>query len=420
MNSQYPVLNLDYHLHYYGNSGYIYKLTNPGISKIDLDEVSTDILELCNGINNIEDIYINISKEYNLDFHDEEARGVLLTFIDKFTNSNILTLKNNPSIYNTNCSGERRKLYPYFLSLELTNLCNFKCTHCYKETLYKEGKFLEFEKVCSILDFFRFKTPIINITGGEPLLHPYINDILSYSNSDFKITLLTNGSRLDEVKNENLKKLYMSQVSMYGNSNSSYEKNTGYSRGFSTFCSGIQKLKRNNVYTAVALTINKYNMNELNSYCDILLNLGVDEVRFGLALPLGRLLKDKQNRNWTLNQEEINSIKLNIDELQTNHKGKLKIKSWKKDNLIYNTSNKNSHELNCMAGKTNIVISEEGKVRPCNMLPAKLFNIDNYEKYFDNVVNGVEYSFKESMMNFEDYLHRNNLQLSDIKCKGCS
>lgn len=63
--------------------------------------------------------------------------------------------------------------------IEITSRCNLKCLHCYNDSglLKKEIDFLTFKK---LIDEFSDKQPNITISGGEPLTHPQIWEMLNY------------------------------------------------------------------------------------------------------------------------------------------------------------------------------------------------------------------------------------------------
>lgn len=79
------------------------------------------------------------------------------------------------------------------LTLNITNRCNLNCDFCYVE---KGEEILEVEDIKSIIS--QKEIDIVTLTGGEPLLHPEIFDILSlfYSNN-IDINIITNGVLLN-------------------------------------------------------------------------------------------------------------------------------------------------------------------------------------------------------------------------------
>ncbi|MEM1682682.1 MAG: GTP 3',8-cyclase MoaA [Ignisphaera sp.] len=87
------------------------------------------------------------------------------------------------------------------LRIVVNNECNYKCIYCHKEGMYKnkDGRILSLEelkvitKIASKLGINRFK-----ISGGEPLLHNDIVDIVKWLNElkPNDISMTTNGFHL--------------------------------------------------------------------------------------------------------------------------------------------------------------------------------------------------------------------------------
>lgn len=67
-------------------------------------------------------------------------------------------------------------------SIILTRNCNLRCNFCYaKDAGYCRNDMVSFENIKRIVDFCcDAKVKFIFFTGGEPLMHPEIMDILSY------------------------------------------------------------------------------------------------------------------------------------------------------------------------------------------------------------------------------------------------
>ena len=98
-------------------------------------------------------------------------------------------------------TGELNKFYPRVLNIELTNYCNLYCGHCYKDAGNKNNIFLEFEIIKLICEKYKGKIQVINLTGGEPLSHPKINEIIDilYA-AGFNINITTNGTLYEKIK----------------------------------------------------------------------------------------------------------------------------------------------------------------------------------------------------------------------------
>ena len=92
------------------------------------------------------------------------------------------------------------------LNFHLTNSCNYKCAYCFGK--FPEKKELTLEEACAVVDninryFKRNKITDgrINLAGGEPLLYPYLNELIDYIHAyGIKVSVITNGSLLTEEK----------------------------------------------------------------------------------------------------------------------------------------------------------------------------------------------------------------------------
>lgn len=82
------------------------------------------------------------------------------------------------------------------------NACNLKCKHCYLGcSPSNKAAFLPLEKVKNTLEEAKdFNIHEIYLNGGEPLLHPDINAIIRLSLKNTNVSILTNGTLLNDKK----------------------------------------------------------------------------------------------------------------------------------------------------------------------------------------------------------------------------
>lgn len=93
-----------------------------------------------------------------------------------------------------------------FSWLEITRRCDLNCGYCYQTNDHSSDKtFQQVEE--ELLTILRLrKTDTILISGGEPLLHPNLEQIIMMvKNHNLKPVLLTNGNRLNEKRIKALK-----------------------------------------------------------------------------------------------------------------------------------------------------------------------------------------------------------------------
>ncbi|MDR3350177.1 MAG: radical SAM protein [Prevotellaceae bacterium] len=96
---------------------------------------------------------------------------------------------------------KRRKLFRF--EVHLTEHCNLNCKYCNHFSPLAEKEFLNIESferdLARISELTERKIELVNLLGGEPLLHPQLMDILSLTRKYFdtgKIVLITNGTLL--------------------------------------------------------------------------------------------------------------------------------------------------------------------------------------------------------------------------------
>lgn len=109
------------------------------------------------------------------------------------------------------------KLRPIEIQIALTNKCSLDCVFC---SVKKRDKTIEldYDMACqALLDFTELGAKSVVITGGgDPTLHPKIEDFIIYCNYlGLKVGLITNGVKLKEkIKGEVLAHLTWVRVSL--------------------------------------------------------------------------------------------------------------------------------------------------------------------------------------------------------------
>ncbi len=104
---------------------------------------------------------------------------------------------------------DRKRVWndPFYVDLDITNRCNFRCTGCPYHSLENASlqgsvnahQEMDYDFIVKIFnDLSAMKTrEVILLGSGEPMLHPDLIDILEEGKSRaFKLTLLTNGTML--------------------------------------------------------------------------------------------------------------------------------------------------------------------------------------------------------------------------------
>lgn len=83
-----------------------------------------------------------------------------------------------------------------YVCWEITTRCNLSCEFCYN---FKNLPDERFDRMLSIADALALNNvDVVNLTGGEPFLHPRLADIIDYCYKHFTLMISTNGMFLSK------------------------------------------------------------------------------------------------------------------------------------------------------------------------------------------------------------------------------
>lgn len=175
-----------------------------------------------------------------------------------------------------------------------TNRCNLNCKMCCNKNnrVLKKDE-ISIEKIkqflYEVLEFANDK-PAISIIGGEPLLAPdKVLEITKYAKEiGYEVVgTSTNGTLITREFAKKAKKVGLEfQVSIDG----ATEEENDYMRGagvFKKIIEGIKILKEEGLHVETSFTCHEGNYKSLEKYFELVYNLGVDLVRFGLMKRMG-------------------------------------------------------------------------------------------------------------------------------------
>lgn len=105
------------------------------------------------------------------------------------------------------------------MDLRIVNTCNNDCLYCLEQWLRKRKKFIRKEEIFKVLER-NFDREILCFYGWNPLLHPDLEEIISFAKSIWykNISLLTNTFWVSENFLKSLKNFWLSGISFYFNS----------------------------------------------------------------------------------------------------------------------------------------------------------------------------------------------------------
>lgn len=201
---------------------------------------------------------------------EDDARSAATAFVERLAREGWAR-----GSYPENCDGAPLKAI-YFT---VTRDCNLACPYCYQGLSERRGKHMSLDAAEWILDAVREVNAECHVvvTGGEPLRHPRLFDILdAIEVRGMSMSLLTNGVLIDDEIAGRLGAyggLDRVQVSIDGLGEETHSQTRGKGN-FARTIAGIQILARHRLPLVLAPTIHEGNAHEIVDIARLGLDLG--------------------------------------------------------------------------------------------------------------------------------------------------
>ena len=222
-------------------------------------------------------------------------------------------------------SAELTELKNLWFQLTGSN-CNLKCRHCYLScSPNNKSNFLPIDKIKSSLEELKnLKISEIYLHGGEPLLHPDINNIIRLTLKHTNVTILTNGTLINDKKARFLRQIEQNNdneiIFRVGIDHYIEEKNDEI-RGKGSFkkaISGVENLVRYG-FNPIISVVNLWNEEENDikaGFSQLLSSLGFEseEINFKI-IPVIKLGEYAKNFMPYKDEELVMLEKLSRDDM---------------------------------------------------------------------------------------------------------
>ena len=183
------------------------------------------------------------------------------------------------------------KIYFY-----LTEGCNLRCRHCWIEPKYQtESHFYPALDIRSFRAIIEQAKPMglssVKLTGGEPLLHPGISEILELTRmTDLHFSMETNGTLCTpELSREIARcKTPFVGVSLDGANAETHEWVRGVAGCFRDTLEGIRNLADAGLKPQVIMSLMRRNKDQIEAMIRLAESLGAGSIKFNMMQPTGR------------------------------------------------------------------------------------------------------------------------------------
>lgn len=278
-------------------------------------------------------------------------------------------------------------------SLELLPLCNMNCEMCYirrsKAEVDAGGGLHDVEEWIRLgEEMARAGVLFLLLTGGEPLLFPDFQKLyLSLKKQGMILTVNTNGTLLDEGWADFFAahRPRRINITLYGGSDTAYEKLCHYQGGFSGAVEAIRLLRERNVDVKINESVTRYNREDMEAIYRIGKELNVPVHMDTYMLP-GLRERDlpfaEQSR---LLPEEAAAAEV----CMRRHEMEEQEFQMYVRNILWQISQEEvpyPGQITCLAGNCSFAVGWKGEMRPCVTFDAP--SVPVFEQ-------GFEYAWKE-------------------------
>ncbi|MCP4129606.1 MAG: heme b synthase [bacterium] len=311
---------------------------------------------------------------------------------------------------------------PRLVFWELTKRCNLSCAHCRAEAEdFDFSGELDLDRAKKIIDDITgFASPILVLTGGEPLYRKDIFDIASYAGSkDLRVALATNGTLIDEEKAERIRESGIARVSISidGPNAESHDSFRGIDGSFEEALRGARLLKKSGVDFQFNTTVTKRNVEVLEEIIQLAEREGAAALHIFMLVPVGcgveiaetdMISSEKYEETLHWFYDRSKEVSMEFKATCAPHYYRIIRERAREEGrkLSFETDGMAAMTRGCLAGSGVCFISHSGDVQPCGYLPLVAGNV-------------VKTPFKEIWENSELFLSLRDVQQLEGKCGLC-
>ncbi len=174
----------------------------------------------------------------------------------------------------------------------ITRTCNLRCVHCYADSHAQQypGELTPEQCHAVIDDLADYQVNALLLSGGEPLLHPHLPEMLEHAtNRGLKVTISTNGTRITPEYAALFKRLGVAYVGIsldgIGAVHDSFRGVTG---AFDGAIRGFRRCEEVGQKTGLRLTLTRNNVQSMGQILDFIERENIQRVCFYHLVPTGR------------------------------------------------------------------------------------------------------------------------------------
>ncbi len=282
---------------------------------------------------------------------------------------------------------------PKWIAWEITRRCNLHCIHCRSasELTVKEHPDFSFSRATAILDdIASYASPVMVLSGGEPLLRDDIFEIARYGTAKgLRMCLATNGTLMTDAVCAEIKATGIRMVSMSldGGRAATHDDFRNQPGAFDSTMKAIELLKKHGIPFLINSSFTTRNQKEIPEIFKLVKDLGATAWYMFMIVPTGRgekimdeLIPDAlydEILEWHYRMEKDETELLMRPTCAPHYyrivrqRAKEEGSRFKRRNLNFSTGGSKG----CLAGQLICLITVDGDVLPCSYFPKPAGNI---------------------------------------------
>ncbi len=181
-----------------------------------------------------------------------------------------------------------------WIAWETTRRCNLKCVHCRSssELEAKGHPDFSFDEAKRVLDdISSYASPVVVLSGGEPLLRPDIFEIAKYGGAKgLRMCLATNGTLVTEAIADKIKEADIKMVSMSldGATAAVHDNFRNVPGAFDSTLSAMRIFREKGIKFLINSSFTKRNQEEIPKLYKLAKELGATAWYMFMIVPTGR------------------------------------------------------------------------------------------------------------------------------------
>lgn len=301
-----------------------------------------------------------------------EDKYILSTFLPPFPSKsfvqNVLAVHEPKNIFTKQIYAERTA--PISMYLCITHKCPNNCVYCSAKSRQLGEELTKEQWIKVIQELQEMCTPIIGITGGEPMAREDIFDIVRSIDNRSTSILFTSGFNLSYEKAKKLKDsgLFGIGISLDSYEKDVHNKNRNNENAFGYAIEALRNANKAGLYVMAQTVIMKENLDEeeLFKLFKFAKDNGAHEVKILEPILSGNLLTEKQLSNVMYSESDREKL------IKLQHKANKRSGLPKISTFAYTES---ELKFGCGAGNQHSYISASGELYPCDFVPMNFGNV---------------------------------------------